>query len=113
MVQNKVMSLLGLATKAGKLVSGEFMVEKTIKEGKALLCLVANDASDNTKKMFHNMCEYRKVPMYIFSDKNTLGHDIGKEMRVVVAVLDAGFKDAIVKQLDIINGGSKCGENED
>lgn len=107
------MSLLGLATRAGKLVSGEFMVEKTIKEGKALLVIVANDASDNTKKMFRNMCEYRAVPMYIFGDKLSLGHDIGKEMRVVVAVLDAGFRDAIVKQLDIINGGSKSGENED
>lgn len=107
------MSLLGLATKAGKLVSGEFVVEKTIKEGKALLVLVANDASDNTKKKFSNMCEYRNVPMYMFGDKLSLGHDIGKEMRVVVAVLDAGFRDAIVKQLEIINGGSKSGENED
>jgi len=113
LTNNKVMSLLGLATKAGKLASGEFMAEKTIKEGKALLCLVAGDASDNTKKMFRNMCEYRKVPMYVFGDKLSLGHDIGKEMRVVVTVLDAGFRDAIVKQLEIINGGSKSGENKD
>ncbi len=113
MTNNKVMSLLGLATRAGKLTSGEFMVEKTIKEGKAQLVILAADASDNTKKKFTNMCEYRNVPMYIFGDKLTLGRDIGKEMRVVAAVLDAGFKDAIVKQLEIINGGSKSGENED
>ncbi|MBQ9765129.1 MAG: ribosomal L7Ae/L30e/S12e/Gadd45 family protein [Lachnospiraceae bacterium] len=104
--------MLGLATKAGKTVSGEFAVEKAIKEEKAMLCIVAEDASDNTKKMFRNMCEYRKVPFFIFSDKESLGHEIGKEMRAVVAVLDMGFKNMIIKQLEIENGGSESGQNE-
>ena len=42
---NKQLSLLGLAMKAGKVVSGEFAVEKYVKEGKAHLVLVAEDAS--------------------------------------------------------------------
>lgn len=113
MAQNKVMSLLSIAMKAGQVVSGEFMVEKSIKERKAYLVLVAMDASDKTKKMFRNMCTYYNVPMYTISDKNELGHGIGREMRAAVAVLDAGFKDAIIKQLDENNGGSKYGENED
>lgn len=112
MTQNKVMSLLSLATKAGKVASGEFMVKKTVKEGKAVLVLVASDASEKTKKMFRNMCTYYKVPMYIISDKVSLGHEIGREMRAAAAVLDTGFKNAIIKQLEIINGGSKYGENE-
>lgn len=113
MAQNKVMSLLGIAMKAGKIASGEFSVEKSIKENKAYLVLVALDASDNTKKKFRNMCTYYKVPMYIISDKFELGHGIGREMRAMVSVLDEGFKNAIIKQLDENNGGSKYGENED
>lgn len=113
MAQNKILSLLSIAMKAGKIASGEFMVEKSIKEKKAYLVLVAGDASDKTKKMFHNMCTYYKVPIYIISDKNELGHEIGKSMRAAVAVLDEGFKNAIMKQLDENNGGSKYGENED
>ena len=47
---NKVLSLLGLATKAGKIASGEFSTEKSVKSGKGFLVLVAADASENTRK---------------------------------------------------------------
>ena len=40
---NKVLSLLGLATKAGKIASGEFSTEKSVKSGKGFLVLVAAD----------------------------------------------------------------------
>ena len=71
---NKALSLIGLATKAGKTVSGEFSTEKSIKTGKGYLAIVAGDSSDNTKKKFRNMCEFYEVPLYILSDKETLGH---------------------------------------
>ncbi len=47
---NKTLSLIGLAMKAGKVVSGEQTVEMAIKSGEVFLCIVAVDASDNTKK---------------------------------------------------------------
>ena len=58
MTQNsKVLSMLGLAAKAGKVASGEFSTEKEVKSGNACLVIVAEDASDNTKKLFRNkMC---------------------------------------------------------
>ena len=59
---NKVLSLIGLSTKAGKIVSGEFSTEKAVKTGKAWLVIVSAEASDNTKKKFHNMCTYYEVP---------------------------------------------------
>ncbi|MBQ2800453.1 MAG: ribosomal L7Ae/L30e/S12e/Gadd45 family protein [Lachnospiraceae bacterium] len=96
---NKVTSLLGLATKAGKISSGEFMTEKTVKEGKAYLVMVADDASDNTKKKFKNMCEFYEVPICFFSEKESLGHAMGKELRASLAVVDEGFAKAIKKQL--------------
>ena len=58
---SKVFPLISLATKAGKTVSGEFSTEKAIKEGRAAVAIVAVDASENTKKMFRNMCTYYKV----------------------------------------------------
>lgn len=98
MNEKKILSYLGLAMKAGKLASGEFMTEKSVKEGKALLVIVAGDASENTKKMFRNMCDFYHVPMYTMGDKESLGHGIGKEFRASLAVLDKGFADAIKKQ---------------
>lgn len=96
---NKVSSLLGLATKAGKISSGEFMTEKMVKSGKAYLVMVAEDASENTKKKFKNMCEFYEVPICFFSKKISLGHAMGKELRASLAVVDEGFAKAIEKQL--------------
>ena len=53
--EKRILSMLGLAAKAGNLVSGEFSVEKAVKEHKAFLVIVAGDASDNTKKNFRNI----------------------------------------------------------
>lgn len=99
MPKDKVLSMLGLAQKAGKVVSGEFSVEKAVKDGKACLVCVAEDASDNTKKMFRNMCTYYAVPIYIYGEKEILGHCIGKQFRASLAVTDIGFANALQKQL--------------
>ena len=104
--RQKAMNLIGLATKAGKAVSGEFSTEKAVKTGKARLVVVSEEASDNTKKMFTNMCTYYKVPICYFGKKDELGHAMGKEMRASLAILDEGFARAMVKQINI-NGGSK------
>ena len=48
--------MLSIAKKAGKVASGEFMTENAVKSGGAALVIVAEDASDNTKKKFKNMC---------------------------------------------------------
>lgn len=98
-MQNKVTSMLGLATKAGKLVSGEFMTENVVKDHSAKLVILAKDCSDNTKKKFGNMCTYHNVPYYEFADKDELGRCIGKEFRACLAVTDAGFATSIMKNL--------------
>lgn len=99
MNQNKVLSYISLATKARKIASGEFSTEKAVKDGKACMVIVAEDASDNTKKMFTNMCTFYKVPIYIISSKAIIGKAMGKEIRASLALLDQGFADAIEKQL--------------
>ena len=104
MSQNKALSMIGLATKAGKVASGEFCTEKEVKSGRAYLVIVADDASDNTKKKFQNMCDLYKVPIYFFEDKDTLGHAMGKEFRASLAVTDAGFAKGIRKHLDMEEG---------
>ena len=100
MTGNKVLSLIGLATKAGKTASGEFLTEREVKSGKAALVIVAGDASENTKKKFRNMCDYYKVPIYFYEDKDTCGHARGKQFRASLAVLDEGFAKGIRKHLD-------------
>lgn len=97
--EKKVYNLLGIATKSRNVASGEFSTEKAVKEHKAALVIVAGDASDNTKKMFTNMCTYYNVPIYFFGDKDNIGHAMGKEFRASLAVFDKGLADAIEKIL--------------
>ena len=97
---NKTMGLIGLATKAGKTAGGEFLTEREVKSGRAALVIVADDASENTKKKFQNMCEYYKVPIRFYGDKDTLGHAMGKQFRASLAVLDEGLAKGIRKHMD-------------
>lgn len=108
--RQKILGMIGLATKAGKALGGEFMTEKTVKTGKASLVIVSEEASDNTRKMFTNMCTYYKVPIYFFAGKNELGRAMGKEMRASLAIADNGFAEAIVKLMNT-RAGNEC-ENE-
>ena len=55
MQNNRILSSLGLAQKAGCIASGEYAVEKAVKGGLASLVIVAEDASDNTKKKMKNI----------------------------------------------------------
>lgn len=97
---SKALSLVSLATKAGKTASGEFCTEKEVKTGMAELVIVAEDASANTKKKFKNMCDFYEVPIYFYGDKDTLGHAMGKQFRASLAILDEGFAKGIRKHMD-------------
>ena len=77
MVQiRKVLGSLGLAMKAGDVVSGEFMTEKAIREGIARLVIVAKDASGNTKKKFADSCHFYHVPYVEFGTKKCLARQL-------------------------------------
>ncbi|MCR5369520.1 MAG: ribosomal L7Ae/L30e/S12e/Gadd45 family protein [Clostridium sp.] len=106
--RKRVLNYLGLARKAGKLSPGGFMTEKAVKGFRANLVLVSEEASGNTKKDFSSMCEYYKVPMYIFGDRDSLGRAIGRESCTSLAVTDAGFAGQIISLLETMqNGGSE------
>lgn len=99
-IQSKVYSLLSLAMKAGKLVSGEFATDKSIKSGSAWVVLVSEDASDNTKKGFCDACNYYNVPQYFFGTKEQIGCAIGKSMRSSLAITDENFAKSLIKHLE-------------
>lgn len=106
--RRKVLNYLGLARKAGKLSPGGFMTEKTVKGFRARLVLVSEEASENTKKDIRNMCEYYKVPMYVFGDRDSLGRAIGKDSCTSLALTDEGFAGQIISLLETMqNGGSE------
>ena len=55
--EDKIYSFLGLATRAGKIVSGDDSTLLELKRGNINLVIVAEDASDNTKKLFKELAK--------------------------------------------------------
>lgn len=97
---DKIHSLLGLAMRAGKLVSGEDATILDLKKGKLNLVIVATDASNNTKKLFNDKSSFRKVNCVELSTKNDLGISIGKDSRAVIGIKDIGFAKKIIQLMD-------------
>ncbi|QED47583.1 YlxQ family RNA-binding protein [Cytobacillus dafuensis] len=100
MNENQWMSLLGLANRARKITSGEELTIKEIRNGKAKLILLSADASVNTTKKVTDKCKSYEVPYKLVENRELLGHAIGKDARVVVAVLDDGFAKKLKSLLD-------------
>ena len=68
--------------------------------GKAKLILLSADASANTTKKITDKCKSYHVPIKMIENRETLGHAIGKEARVVVSILDEGFAKKLMTLLD-------------
>ena len=96
---DRLLSLLGIAQKAGKIVSGGFLCEKAIKSREAKLVIIAEDAQKNTVSTISNKCTFYHIPFSFYGVKETLGHAIGKQERSCVAVTDQGLADSINKLL--------------
>lgn len=101
MKNDKVLQMLGLAARGRKVLSGEFSTEKAVKTGNAGLVIAAADASENTKKLFRNMCAFYEVPFYEYGTKEELGHCIGKQYRASLAVTDTGLAKAVEEKIKI------------
>ncbi len=96
---DKSLNMISIAMKAGKLVSGEFACEQAIKDGSGTLCIVACDASDNTKKSFSNSCSFYEVNYVEYGTKELLGHAIGKEYRASIVVCDENLSLSILDKI--------------
>lgn len=101
----KFFNHLGLAMRAGKLVTGDSAVLDAIRTGEAKLAVLAEDASDNARKKYGDKCVFYNVPLIEYGTRSELGASIGRAERVIVAVTDDGF----VKLLEKARGSSDGG----
>ncbi|MBF7095014.1 YlxQ-related RNA-binding protein [Streptococcus sp. HF-1907] len=86
----KLSNFIGLAQKAGKVISGEELVVKAIQHQQVSLVFLANDAGPNlTKKVTDKSSYYQTEVSTVFSTLE-LSAALGKP-RKVVAIADAGF----------------------
>jgi ribosomal protein L7Ae-like RNA K-turn-binding protein len=92
--------MLGIGTKAGKIVSGTDAVLDSLKCHIVKLIIVAEDASDKTKKEMRFYCDKFNIPLFIFGNIADNSHAIGKRNRAVIAVCDSGIAESLIKILE-------------
>lgn len=97
-LHSKYMSTVGLAARAGKLVSGTQNVCDALKEGRVRLVIEASDNSANTSKRIHDRCTYYSVRLIpANADGGELGASIGRAGScAAVAVCDDNLARAIL-----------------
>ena len=98
----RVLGMLGLAMKAGKVVIGTEQTVISLQKKRLKLVLVSGTASDGTKKKISSKCEFyktRKEELQIDTDE--LGSLLGKTYTpAVVGITDENFSNAIIKIIE-------------
>ncbi len=92
---SKVYSYLGLARRAGHIVSGEHAVVGGVKRGQVFLILIAQDASSNTNRKFSSLAQNHNISCLVYGEKDLYGQAIGQSPRAVLGVLDRNFASVI------------------
>lgn len=91
--------LLGLAMRAGKLLSGEQAATQAVRKGEAALVLVDEAASDNTRKYARDACAYYHLPLFELP-AGLLGQAIGKPNRKLAALTDPAMARKLIGMLE-------------
>lgn len=94
--KDKSLNLLGLATRAGKLKSGQPIVLDAIRKKQAKRVILAIDAGVDTQKQITNKCDSFGVPLTKAFTKREISQAIGKD-RSVCCFTDQGFAKSFLK----------------
>jgi len=93
---NRVLNMLGLCMRAGKIISGEKACIQAIRMGGACAVVMDRAAAKNATKAITDACSYHEVPL-ILVPEDELGFAIGKPGRMVAAITDPSMADRILQ----------------
>ncbi len=96
---NKIYSMLGIARKGGKVSIGYDVTVLDIKDKKSVLVLLAEDASDKTKKNTQFMCDKYGIKYVEYGEKEALGESLGKGMVSVLSIKDTNIASYLLNNL--------------
>lgn len=100
MQTENIYRFLGLAQRAGAVLSGNEQLRDGLKNRKGKLLLIAEDASERTAKDLREMAARANISCRMFGEKEKLGQALGKGVRTAILITDGGFCRAVLKKLD-------------
>lgn len=97
---DKVLNLLGIAKKAGKLVMGADSVLGVFPSKKIKLLFLASDVSDATRDKFDKKAFFYQIRVVDNYTTSELSAALGVTQIKLVGVIDQGFAEALVKKIE-------------
>lgn len=97
--RQKAINLLGLAKRAGKLVTGTETVIGETNKGKVKAIIMASDVQANTAEKVDRVARKNNIPMINSFTTDEVSKAIGKK-RKVLGLTDVGFTKALVKKIN-------------
>ncbi|GAA3637255.1 ribosomal L7Ae/L30e/S12e/Gadd45 family protein [Lactobacillus hamsteri] len=97
--KQKALNLLGLAMRAGKIVSGTETVISALNKGQVKVIILASDLHENTSEKVIRAAKKVNVSIIDLFSSEELAHAIGKK-RKVMGLTDVGFYKALTKKIN-------------
>lgn len=106
LVKNKqrILQLLGLAKRAGELVTGESKVIQAIRQRQVHYVFMAGDGGSATLKKVTDKCRFYQVPCCTKVTRQELSQAIGQS-RSIIGVKQPGFSKQFQQLIQINNEG--------
>lgn len=104
-MRDDLFQFLGLVRRSGKIVSGSTLLEQ-VRAKKVAFVLIAEDASERTKKQISDKCSFYEVPYFIEGTSEQISSAVGLSNRMAIGLNDRGFAKKMMSMLKN-EGGSK------
>lgn len=102
--RQQILNLLGLARRAGQLVTGEGTVLTAIQKGQLKLVFIASDVGSSTGKKINDKCQSYGVEVVNNFSRFEISQSIG-QARTIIGVTGAGFAKKIHQLITKLNEG--------
>ena len=101
--EDKILRFIGLAMRAGKVVSGFDATVSAMRAGQCRLLILSKDISANTLNKLMDRaseCDDDQLTAYSFATARQLGDAIGRPDRAVLAITDQGFATKLAQMIE-------------
>ncbi len=96
-VMDKLLGMVGLAVRAGKVRFGTYMTERAIADGSAKAVVVSADIGGDNRKKIEDKCAERRVPLVFCSTRAELSRSVGKRNIAALCICDENLAAAVLK----------------
>jgi len=107
-MNDKFLQMLGLAQRAGVVISGTMACTAALKKGKGSLLVLAGDTEPKAAALYRQMAESKRIPFLTLFSQAALGNAIGKSRRALVVIADPNFARRLQELSLNIGGGPTC-----